>query len=414
MPAGMRGRRTISRAVESLVLTAAALPPPTTDEAARSSRVAAAIARRIAAADGWLPFSAFMEAALYEPGLGYYMSDGPIFGAQGDFVTAPELSPLFAACIANGIADLLEKAGGGDVVEFGAGSGRLAQRVFASLVERGAPVGRYRIVEPSPALAARQRELVAREPGTAEHVGRFDWRQLPPSEAWQGVALANEVVDALPVDRFRVTATGVDAIGVVATPAGFAWEARPADVPLADAVEAIQGRLPARMPAGYHSEIRRGQRGWLQGAATTLARGAVLLVDYGLPRAQYYHPSRDGGTLCAFRRHRRVEEVLSNAGIQDLTAWVDFSALAEDGASCGLEPGGFATQAHYLIETGIERELARLTEGVGERECAAHRHFAATMMLPGEMGERFKAMALVRGIRAPFLGFGFRDLSASL
>jgi SAM-dependent MidA family methyltransferase len=355
-----------------------------------------------------------MAAALYEPGLGYYMGDGPIFGAEGDFVTAPELSPLFGACIANGIADLLQKSGGGDVVEFGAGSGRLAQQVFASLIERGTPIGRYRIVEPSPALAARQRDLVARLPATAAHLGRFEWLDQPPGEAWQGVAFANEVVDALPVDRFRVAAQGVESIGVVATPAGFAWEARPADDALAEAVESLQRKLPSPMPAGYHSEIRPGQRSWLQAAAASLTRGAVLLVDYGLPRAQYYHPSRDGGSLCAFRRHRRVEDVLSNAGIQDLTAWVDFSALAEDAAACGLELGGFATQAHYLIECGIERELARLTDGAAPRDCAAHRHFAATMMLPGEMGERFKVMALARGIRGPFDGFGFRDFSASL
>ena len=211
-----------------------------------------------------------------------------------------------------------------------------------------------------------------------------------------------------------MTVAGADALGVVVTGGGFAWEARPAEAALAAAVESLQRRLPSRMPPGYVSEIRTGQRGWLQAAAGSLARGAVLLVDYGLPRAQYYHPSRDGGTLCAFRRQRRVEDVLSNAGIQDLTAWVDFSALAEDGASCGLELGGFATQAHYLIETGIERELARLTERAGERDRAAHRQSAATLMLPGEMGERFKVMALTREIRGPFDGFGFRDLAASL
>jgi SAM-dependent MidA family methyltransferase len=395
------------------VLTTAALPPPSADELAQSARVAAEIRARAAAAGGWLPFSAFMDAALYAPGLGYYATARPIFGEAGDFVTAPELSPLFAACVANGIADFLEKSGEGDVLEFGAGSGRLAQQVFASLAGRGAPVGRYRIVETSPALAARQRASLSAASATAGAMERFEWLDAPPREPWQGVAFANEVVDALPVDRFRVTAAGAEALGVVASGGGFAWEARPAGAALAQAVESLQRRLPARMPPGYVSEIRLGQRGWLQAAAGSLTRGAILLVDYGLPRAQYYHPSRDGGTLCAFRRHRRVEDVLSNAGIQDLTAWVDFSALAEDAASCGLELGGFATQAHYLIGTGIERELARLSDA-SERDRAAHRQSAATLMLPGEMGERFKVMALAREIRGPFDGFGFRDFSASL
>ncbi len=410
----MRGRATISRAADALVLTAAGLPAATVEELAQSARVAAEIARRIAAAGGWLPYSAFMETALYAPGLGYYVSGRPLFGAAGDFVTAPELSPVYAACMANGIAELLAKSGGGDVVEFGAGSGVFALDVFRALQRLNAPVGRYRIVEPSAALARRQRRLLEGDPATAAFRDRFEWLTAAPVDSWRGVAFANEVVDALAVDRFRVTKQGAEAIGVVAAPEGFAWQARPANDALSRAVESLQRALPSALPAGFVSELRPGQRDWLAAATGSLARGAMLLADYGLPRAQYYHPSRDGGTLCAFWRHCRVEDVLARAGIQDLTAWVDFSALADDAASCGLEVGGFATQAHYLIGTGIERELARLTETVGARECAAHRQFAATMMLPGEMGERVKVMALVRGIRGPFDGFAFRDLSASL
>ena len=355
-----------------------------------------------------------METALYAPGLGYYVTPRPIFGADGDFVTAPELSPLFAACVGHCLADLLARTDGGDVVEIGAGSGRLAADVFASLLRRSAPVARYRIVEPSPALAARQRERIARSPGTADHVDRFEWLAVPPREPWQGVAFANEVVDALPVDRFRVRAQGCEAIGVIAATEGFAPAPRPAGAALADAVERLQRKLPSPMPEGFVSEIRLGQRAWLAAASATLTRGAFLLVDYGLPRAQLYHPSRDGGTLCAFRRHRRIEDVLAHPGIQDLTAWVDFSALAEDANHAGLELGGFATQAHYLLSAGIERELAGLVETVGEREGRALRQSATTLLLPGEMGERFKVMALAREIRGPFDGFGFRDLSASL
>jgi SAM-dependent MidA family methyltransferase len=396
------------------MLTAAPPPPPDADEIAHGERVAAAIRARIAAGNGWMPFRDFMETALYAPGLGYYVTPRALFGAAGDFVTAPELSPLFAACLANGIAGLLAKSEGGDVVEFGAGSGVLAAELMPALQQLGAQVARYRIVEPSPVLAARQRERIGRDPRLAGLRDRFEWLEAAPAGQWRGVAFANEVVDALPVDRFRVTAGGCEAIGVVEAGDAFSFAPGAADAALAAAVESLQGELPVPMPAGYVSELRPGQRGWLAGAAQGLARGAILVVDYGLPRAQYYHPSRDGGTLCGFRRHRRVADALADPGLQDLTAWVDYSALAEDGAACGLAMGGFATQAHYLLDTGIERELARLAESAGDAARRALKQDAATMLLPGEMGERFKAMALAREICGPFPGFGFRNLAASL
>jgi len=393
------------------VLTAGGLPPLEPEEARRSAELAARIRGRIDAQDGWLPFSAFMQAALYEPALGYYTAGGAIFGGAGDFVTAPELSPLFAGCLAGAVDALLVAADGQEVVEFGAGSGRLAAELVAGLARRGRAPRRYRIVEPSRLLRDRQRSLLERAPrGTTA----FEWLDAPPREAWSGVAIANEVVDALPVDRFRVTREGCEAIGVAAEEGAFRWQARPASPQLAAAVAALQQRLPAALPAGYVSELRLGQAGWLKEATATLKRGAFLAIDYGLPRAQYYHASRDGGTLCGFRRHRRVEDPLAAPGTQDLTAWVDFSLLADEARAAGLEPAGFATQAHFLLETGIEHELARLVEAAPEGERAAHRQVAATLLLPGEMGERFKVMVLARGIRGPFHGFGFRDLGARL
>src|SRR5688572_31050924 len=181
-------------------------PPPDAEEIAHGARVAAALRARIAAGNGWMPFREFMETALYAPGLGYYVTPRALFGAAGDFVTAPELSPLFAACLANGVAGLLAKSDGGDVVEFGAGSGVLAAQLLPALLRLGAQVARYRIVEPSPVLAARQRGRIDRDPRLAALRDRFEWLAAAPAGPWQGVALANEVVDALPVDRFRVTA----------------------------------------------------------------------------------------------------------------------------------------------------------------------------------------------------------------
>jgi SAM-dependent MidA family methyltransferase len=411
--AGRGGRRaaTISRAAGTLVLTPDGLPPLEPEEARRSAELAARIRGRIAAQGGWLPFSEFMQAALYEPELGYYMAGGAIFGGVGDFVTAPELSPLFAGCLAGAVDALLAAADGDDVVEFGAGSGRLAAELVAALARRGRAPRRYRIVEPSGPLRDRQRSLLERAP---RGMTAFEWLDAPPPGAWAGVAIANEVVDALPVDRFRVTREGCEAIGVAAGDGAFRWRARTASPELASAVAALQQHLPAALPAGYESELRLGEAEWLQEATATLTRGALLVIDYGLPRVHYYHASRDGGTLCGFRRHRRVEDPLAAPGAQDLTAWVDFSLLADEARGAGLELAAFATQAHFLLETGIDQELARLVEAAPEGERAAHRQVAATLLLPGEMGERFKVMALARGIRGPFHGFGFRDLGASL
>jgi SAM-dependent MidA family methyltransferase len=326
-------------------------------------------------------------------------------------VTAPELSPLFARCLAHTVAAALEQLGGGEVVEFGAGSGAMAGELVAALGRLGTRPSRYRIVESSPRLAERQRHLLGHAAGAAS---LFEWLDAPPEEEWRGVAIANELIDALPVDRFRVTESGCEALCVAATKTRFEWRARPAQPALAAAVAEIQARLPSPMREGFVSEWRPGQAEWLAAAARGLARGAILVSDYGLPRDQYYHASRDGGTLCAFRRHLRVEDVLENPGAQDLTAWVDFSALADDAHDAGLEVAGFATQAHFLVANGIDRELARLVAGADEHGRIRHRQRAATLLLPGEMGERFKFLALTRGLEQPLPGFGFRDLTASL
>ncbi|MGQ0428710.1 MAG: class I SAM-dependent methyltransferase [Gammaproteobacteria bacterium] len=393
------------------MLTAAALPALSAEEARHSGRVADRLRQLIEGADGWLPFARFMECALYEPGLGYYTAGRRPFGASADFVTAPELSPLFGRCLAAQVAEVLDRIGGGDVVEYGAGSGRLAVDLLDALAARGALPRRYRIVELSETLRAEQRERLAVR---SAHADRIEWLPGPPDSEWQGIAVANEVVDALPLERFRVTAGDCEAIGVVMDGEGFAWRAGPADCALIAAVRALSRRLPRPLPPGYVSEICLRAPGWLASATATLARGLLLAVDYGLPRAQYYHPSRDGGTLAGFHRHRRLEDVLQRPGLVDLTAWVDFSALADAGRAAGLAVLGFATQAHFLAATGIERELAALLERAAEPERIVLAGGALTLMLPGEMGERFKLLALARGVAGPLAGFSFRDLAASL
>ena len=383
------------------------LPPLSPVEAAHSARVAEHLRMLIADAGGWLPFSRFMDAALYAPGLGYYMAGQARFGAGGDFATAPEISPLFARCLARQVADLLARADGGDVIEYGGGSGALAAGLLQALAGLDAMPHRYRIVEISAPLRAEQQARIAALP---ELAGRVEWLDGPPAGSWRGVALANEVVDAMPVERFRAAAAGCEAIGVVAAGEGFGWQPRPADAALAKAVAG----LGVSLPEGYVSEWRPMLPAWIRAATDSLQRGALVLADYGLPRSQYYHPSRDGGSLCAFYRHRRVDDVFARPGLQDLTAWVDFTAVAEAASAAGLEMAGFATQAHFLAALGIDRELAAALEGANTREALALSQGASMLLLPGEMGERFKVMALTRGIEGALPGFAFRDLSASL
>ncbi len=398
---------TIPCAARRAMLIPDSPPPLSPAEAAHSELMAGHLRKLIAAGGGWLPFSRFMDAALYAPGLGYYMAGQARFGAGGDFVTAPEISPLFARCLATQVAEVLERSGGGDLVEYGAGSGALAVGLLRALAGMNALPRHYRIVEISAALRARQQARIAEFP---ELAGRVEWLDRPPAASWQGVALANEVLDAMPVDRFRATRSGCEAIGVVAAGEGFAWQSRPADAALANAVTALSMALAD----GYVSELRQMLPAWIEAATTTLGKGALLLIDYGLPRSQYYHASRDGGSLCAFYRHRRVDDVFARVGMQDLTAWVDFTSVADAAGAAGLDVAGFATQAHFLASLGIDRELAAALETANTREGLALSQGASMLLLPGEMGERCKVMALTRGIEGTFTGFSFRDLSASL
>lgn len=383
------------------------LPPLAPVESAHSERVAGHLRSLIAAGGGWVPFSRFMNAALYAPGLGYYMAGQARFGAGGDFVTAPGISPLFARCLATQVAEVLARTDGGDIVEYGAGDGALAAGLLQALAEKDLLPRRYRIVEISAPLRASQRARIEELSGLAD---RVEWLDGPPAADWQGVALANEVLDAMPVDRFRLRDGGCEAIGVVAAGEGFGWHSRPADASLANAVACFKLELPD----GYLSEWRPMLPAWIDAVTATMRQGALLLIDYGLPRSQYYHASRSGGSLCAFFRHRRVDDVFARPGLQDLTAWVDFTAVAEAAAANGLEVAGFATQAHFLASLGIDRELAAALEGVSTREALALSSGASTLLLPGEMGERFKVMALTRGIEGALVGFSFRDLTASL
>ena len=387
------------------------LPALTPDEAAHSERAQAHLRGRIRAAGGWIDFETFMELALYAPGLGYYSAGSAKLGAGGDFVTAPELSDLFGRCIARQCAEILRALGEeGEILEFGAGTGRMAAVVLESLAALGAAPRRYQILEVSADLRARQRERLGKLPPTLAE--RVVWLERLPRTAIRGVILANEVLDALPCRRFVMRAAGPRELGVGLDADGGLIEAeRQPDASLATALEALLAALPAPLPLGYRSELSLRIAPWLASAAEALAEGVMLLTDYGLPRAQYYHPERSEGTLRAHFRHRAHDEPLARIGVQDITAWVDFTRVAEAATAANLQVAGFATQAGFLLATGIEALVAEAAELTEQVRLAGE---ARRLLLPGEMGEAFKAMALARAWHAPLRGFAIQDLRASL
>jgi SAM-dependent MidA family methyltransferase len=394
------------------MLTPLDVPEPTAAEQEHSARVAARIRDAVGDAGGWLPFARYMDLALYAPGLGYYSAGARKFGAEGDFVTAPEISPAFGRCIATQCAEVLRVLGGGDVVEFGAGTGALAAEVLGELERAGALPERYSIVEVSADLRERQRERLAALPPSLRE--RVEWLDGPPPRAWRGALLANEVLDALPVERFRRTTAGVEQLGVVVAEHGLAEAWRPAAPDLVAAVESLELERGARFAAGYASEACLTLEPWLAAATAKLDAGVALLFDYGEARADYYAPTRYAGTFTCHYRHRRLDDALARPGLQDLTAWVDFTRAAEAAVACGFEIAGYTTQAHFLLATGFDGHVAALAEAAGPGRGALLAHAAARLVLPGEMGERFKSLGIARGVEQRLRGFALRDFTATL
>jgi SAM-dependent MidA family methyltransferase len=396
------------------------LPPLPADAARHGGAVLHAVRAAIATHRGWLAFDDYMRIALYAPGLGYYSAGSAKFGAGGDFVTAPELSGLFGRCVARQCAELLSAAAGpagaGDVLELGAGSGALAASVLSTLSELERLPQHYYILEISAELRARQQQRLAVLPPGLR--ARVQWLDALPAVPIAGVILANEIADALPFKRFVVTSAAPLECGVAASPAGELFEdARPADAALQAQIAQISAALPEPLPPGYRSELCPLLEPWIAALGACLRRGAALIIDYGLGRREYYHPQRVDGTLRCHFRHRVHADPLLHPGLQDISAWVDFTRMAEAGAAAGLALAGYCTQAAFLLATGIESDLAA-GDGAGSDRSAAQRARLASqarqLLLPGEMGETFKVMALTRGLDAPLCGFVHQDLRRSL
>lgn len=343
------------------------------------------IAREIRDQGGWISFARYMELALHAPGSGYYAAGARQFGADGDFVTAPELGSLFGRTLARQLAQFPDLP----ILELGAGSGALAQILSADR--------EYFILETSAALRALQETRLGSK---ARHLDR-----LP--ERWRGIVLANEVADAIPVHLVAWRAEGVMERGVAFQDQSFRWEERPATGGLQEEANKI------RVPQPYESEIGLAARDWMRTLCRHLEHGLILVIDYGFPRAEYYHPQRSTGTLMCHHRHRAHADPFARPGDEDITAHVDFSALAGAARAAGTEILGYATQAQFLVNCGITEVLgeANVENALVYAPIAAQ---AQKLLSPAEMGELFKVLAVGKGIAGPLLGFSRGDRSHAL
>lgn len=385
------------------------LPDPDPDAKAISAALLDKMRRAIDAAGGSIGFEQYMAMALYEPGLGYYHNGSAKFGAGGDFVTAPEISPLFARVIARHCARALGERQGGDILEFGAGSGALAAEALAELDRLGALPRRYLILELSGELRRRQHELLRDQ---APHLlARVEWLQTLPAAGFTGVVLANEVLDAMPVTCFAVRADERFERRVGCDPAGkLIWRESPADRRTRARVAAITASLPEPLPDGYRGEFNPALDAWMNALGARLAGGLVLICDYGYPRAEYYHSQRYQGTLLCHYRHRAHDDPFFYPGLQDIGANVDFTAVAEAAAAADLELLAYTNQAQFLLAGGV---LEALEQAVDEKERLRMAQQIKRLTLPGEMGDRFQVMALGKNY-APTTQFSLRDFRARL
>lgn len=386
------------------------IPPLTSEQQANLTEITRLISREMSQSDAALPFDRYMELSLYAPGLGYYQNAGYKIGAGGDFTTAPEISPYFSRCLARQCAQVLEELGQGSILELGAGSGVMAADILAELETMGCLPEQYAILDLSGYLQQRQQQTLAqRVPHLLE---RVSWLRHLPEAGFNGVVLGNELLDAMPVHRFRKSDCGLQEQFVIEQQGVFVSQWRIASTELQVAVEAIEQQY-GTLEEGYESEINLRLRPWMKLLGQVLQQGVLLLIDYGYPGAAYYHPERHMGTLICHFQHTAHADPLILSGLQDITASVDFSAVASAGMDAGLEFAGYTTQANFLLGCGLDQLLGQLDPEQSDHYVAALQG-VKQITLPSEMGERFQAIALTRNLAMPLRGFDFRDLGSRL
>ncbi len=391
----------------------AGLPQPDAESQSHCNAVAQVIREAMNAQAGLISFARFMDLALYSPGLGYYSAGSRKFGATGDFVTAPEISPLFSQCLAQQAQQVLGLLGGGDILEIGAGSGVMACDVLLELEQLGSLPGSYFILEVSADLRERQQCLLKER--IPELVNKVVWLDTMPEPEFCGLVLVNEVLDAMAVHRFSISPDSICESHVKWLDGRFVWQE----------VEFQRGRLfdyltqlrnelgDDTLFPGYLSEVNLVLHPWMALLAQTMARGVALIIDYGFVRREYYHPDRSAGTIMCHYRHRSHPDPLILPGLQDMTAHVDFTAVAEAASAARLDVLGFTTQAHFLLACGLDKRVAA-SDPNDVRQHLALTQQVKTLTLPSEMGELFKVIALGKNVDDALLGFSFTDLRGRL
>jgi len=366
------------------------LPVPGAAEIAHSNQLIDFLIAEIEQHAGVISFRDYMSHVLYRPDLGYYSAGLAKFGIDGDFVTAPEISDLFGRTLARQCESIFEQGCARQILEFGAGSGRMCEQILLALAE---PC-QYRILELSADLRGRQQDyLQARLPG--ELFDRIDWLEALPTE-FDGIVLGNEVLDAMPVHLLRKDRDWFE-LGVGFDGRRFCWR-RYADG--SEAVSTMQLIESSReiLADGYTSEINLNYHPWLAGLRDACNQVIVLMIDYGYPQEQYYHPERAGGTLVCHYHHRVHYDPLIYPGLQDVTASVDFDAFADAALLCGFDICGLTTQARFLLANGLLEEAACAELEMNTKSQLELAQQIKTLSLPGEMGDRFKVIGLQKNL----------------
>lgn len=379
------------------------LPNPSPVALAHSEKLCAVIGAEITA-QGAISFARYMELALYAPGLGYYSAGAQKFGAAGDFVTAPEISALFSRCLARQCQSILEKLGDGDILELGAGSGVMAADILLELETLQTLPQHYYILELSGDLKQRQQQLFQQK--IPHLLNRIVWLNSLENFKLRGVILANEVLDAMPVHKFKID-KGVQEFYVTHHHNEFHWQVSATNN---TELEKQVTALATDFPEAYESEINLSLAAWIQTLSSILQQGVLLCIDYGFPRHEFYLPERNTGTLMCHYQHRAHDNPLILTGLQDITAHVDFTAVANSALTAGLELAGYTTQAHFLLSCGIT-DIAQVADPVQQFALSQQ---LKKLIMPQEMGELFKVIALSRNFNTPLLGFKLNDMSTRL
>lgn len=382
--------------------------PPDAEARALSARLVERIATQVSQSGGFIPFDVFMDAALYTPGLGYYSNGLTPFGERGDFVTAPESGDLFARCLARSFTSVLQQIGHASILELGAGSGVLAADLLCALQALDALPERYAILERSPAMRAMQQSRISQLPEALQ--SRVEWCDELPCD-WAGIIFGNEVADALPVKRFQYCDGGVSESGIGLSGDDLKLQDIDADASTAEHITTLARQYG--WEGSYRTEYCPALPDWVKSLADSLKQGMLLLIDYGYGRAEYFHPQRSMGTLLCHYRHQAHDNVLWHPGLQDITAFVDFTSVAEAAVDSGLTFAGYTSQARFLVNAGIDRVMAEADPNdlPGFLKMTSD---AKRLMLPGEMGDRFKVIGFSRNLEQQIPEFDSQDLRSRL